>query len=131
MIKINVVTPSGKLFEEEATSILVRNVDGEQAILQNHTPVVIAINPGFVRLKKDNELMYVTIVGGFLEFSNNVVNVVCQEAEIGKNHESALKHLTNLRKERLEENKRKNIDFTKAERDLKEQIKNIHASEYQ
>ncbi len=130
MIKINVVTPEGKMFEEEATIIIVRNIDGEQAIMQDHTPVVIAINPGYVRLIKDNETLYVTIVGGFLEFSNNIVNVVCQEAEIGKDHENALKHLYNLRKQRLDENKRKNIDFTKAERELKEQIKNIHASQY-
>ncbi len=130
MIKINVVTPSGKLFEEETTSIIVRNIDGEQAILKDHIPIVIAINPGYVRLIKGDETLYVTIVGGFLEFSNNVVNVVCQEAEIGRDHESALKHLSDLRKERLAENKRKNIDFTKAERELKEQIKNVNASKY-
>ncbi len=131
MIKINVVTPQGKLFEEEAKIIIVRNVDGEQAIMQDHTPVVIAINPGYVRLVKDDETLFVTIVGGFLEFSNNVVNVVAQEAEIGRDHENALKHLADLRKERLDENRRRNIDFTKAERELKEQIKNINASQYQ
>ncbi|QVK17778.1 ATP synthase F1 subunit epsilon [Mycoplasmatota bacterium] len=131
MIKINVVTPEGKLFEEDASIIIVRNSDGEQAIMQDHTPIVIAINPGYVRLIKDNETLYVTIIGGFLEFSNNLVNVVAQEAEIGKDHENALKHLADLRKKRLDENKRKNIDFTKAERDLKEQIKNINASKYQ
>lgn len=130
MIKINVVTPNGKLFEEETTSIIVRNIDGEQAILKDHLPVVIAINPGYVRLVKENETLYVTIVGGFLEFSNNVVNVVCQEAEIGRDHESALKHLYELRKQRLDENKRKNIDFTKAERELKKQVKNVTASKY-
>lgn len=131
MIKINVVTPEGKLFEEDASIIVVRNVDGEQAIMQDHTPVVIAINPGYVRLIKDNETLFVTIVGGFLEFSNNVVTVVAQEAEIGKNHDNALKHLATLRKQRLDENKRKNIDFTKAERELREEIRNINASKYQ
>lgn len=130
MIKINVVTPEGKLFEEDANIIIVRNVDGEQAIMQDHTPVVIAINPGYVRLIKDQETLYVTIVGGFLEFSNNIVTVVAQEAEIGRDHENALKHLYDLRKKRLDENRRKNIDFTKAERELKKQIQNIHASEY-
>lgn len=131
MIKINVVTPDGKLFEEEVSIIIVRNEDGEQAILQDHTPVVIAINPGYVRLIKDEETLFVTIVGGFIEFSNNVVTVVAQEAEIGKDHENALKHLTDLRKRRLDENRRRNIDFTKAERELRKQIKNIHAGEYQ
>lgn len=130
MIKINVVTPRGKLFEEEATTIIVRNIDGEQAIMRDHTPVVIAINPGYVRLIRDDETLFVTIIGGFLEFSNNIVTVVAQEAEVGRDHENALKHLEDLRKKRLDENKRKNIDFTKAERELKEQIKSINASKY-
>ena len=131
MIKINIVTPEGKLFEEEASILIIRNSDGEQAIMKNHIPVVITINPGYIRLKKNDEVLYVTIVGGFLEFSNNTVNVVAQEAEVGRDHENALKHLAELRSQRLSENKRKNIDFTKAERELREQIKKINASKYQ
>jgi|SRR5690554_1950078 len=130
MIKINVVTPEGKLFEEEASILIIRNNDGEQAIMTDHIPVVIAINPGYVRLVKDDKTLYVTIVGGFLEFSNNIANVICQEAEVGRDHENALKHLADLRKQRLDENRQKNIDFTKAERDLREQIKKINASNY-
>lgn len=130
MIKINVVTPEGKLFEEEASILVIRNSDGEQAILKDHIPIVIAINPGYVRLTKNNETIYVTIVGGFLEFANNVANVICQEAEIGKDHEHALKHLADMRKKRLEENRKWNIDFTKAERDLRKEIKKINASKY-
>ena len=130
MIKIKVVTPTGVLFEEEADMIIVRNEDGEQAILQDHTPIVIAINPGYVRLNRDEDNLYVTIVGGYLEFSDNVVNVVAQEADIGLDHANALKHLAELRKQRLDENRRKNIDFTKAERELREQIRQMNASKY-
>jgi F-type H+-transporting ATPase subunit epsilon len=130
MIKIKVVTPQGKLFEEDVNIIIVRNSDGEQAIMKDHTPVVIAINPGYIRLERNDETFFVTIVGGFLEFSNNVINVVAQEAEVGKNHESALKHLEDLRKQRLDENKKKNIDFTKAERELRDQVRKINASQY-
>lgn len=130
MIKINVVTPGGRLFSEEASILIVRNNDGEQAILKDHVPVVIAINPGYIRLVRNDETLYITIVGGYLEFSNNVANIIAQEAEIGKDHENALKHLAELRKLRLEENKRRNIDFTKAERELREQIKKINASKY-
>jgi F-type H+-transporting ATPase subunit epsilon len=131
MIKIKVVTPRGQLFEEDVNIVIVRNSDGEQAILKDHIPVVIAINPGFIRLERNDEFFYVTIVGGFLEFSNNVVNVVAQEAEIGKDHENALKHLQDLRKERLEENKKRNIDFTRAERELRDHVRNMNASRYQ
>ncbi|NLG82474.1 MAG: ATP synthase F1 subunit epsilon [Bacilli bacterium] len=130
MIKINVVTPLGVLFEEEVEMIVFRNTEGEQAILENHIPVVVTLNPGYVRLKRNGETLYVTVVGGFLEFSNNIVTVIAQEAEVGRDHENALKHLEDLRKKRLEENRKRNIDFTRAERDIKEEIKKIKASKY-
>lgn len=131
MIKIKVVTPQGQLFTEDADIIIVRNDDGEQAIMQDHTPVVIAINPGYIKLYRDNDVIFATIVGGFLEFSNNMVTVVAQEAEIGRDHENALKHLHEDRQSRIEENRRRNIDFTKAERELREQVRKINASQYQ
>lgn len=130
MIKINVVTPLGVLFEEEVEMIVFRNTEGEQAILESHIPVVVTLNPGYVRLKRNGETLYVTVVGGFLEFSNNIVTVIAQEAEVGRDHENALKHLEDLRKKRLEENRKRNIDFTRAERDIKEEIKKIKASKY-
>jgi len=130
MIKINVVTPLGILFQEEVEMVIFRNNEGEQAILQNHIPIVVTLNPGYVRLQRNNETLYVTVVGGFLEFSNNVVNVIAQEAEVGRDHENALKHLVELRKRRLEENKKRNIDFTRAEREIREELKKIKASKY-
>lgn len=130
MIKINVVTPLGILFQEEVEMVIFRNNEGEQAILQNHIPIVVTLNPGYVRLQRNNETLYVTVVGGFLEFSNNVVNVIAQEAEVGRDHENALKHLAELRKRRLEENKKRNIDFTRAERQIREELKKIKASKY-
>lgn len=130
MIKINVVTPLGILFQEEVEMVIFRNNEGEQAILQNHIPIVVMLNPGYVRLQRNNETLYVTVVGGFLEFSNNVVNVIAQEAEVGRDHENALKHLAELRKRRLEENKKRNIDFTRAERQIREELKKIKASKY-
>ena len=130
MIKVNVVTPDGQLLTEDVESIVVRNDDGEQGILKDHIPVVIAIDSGFVRLRRGEDLVYVTVLGGFLEFSNNVATVIAQEADVGRDYENALKHLKECRKHRLEENRHRMIDFTKAVRDLREQVNNIQASKY-
>lgn len=130
MIEINVVTPEGQLFSEQADMIIARNEEGEMAILKDHLPIVVAIDPGYIRLQRDDKDLYITIVGGFLEFSNNLVSVIAQEAEIGRDPENALRHLAELRRIRADENKRKNVDFTKAERELKKNIKDIGAGEY-
>lgn len=125
MIKVRVVTPSGQLFEEETQIIIARNILGEQAIMKDHLPLVVAIDPGYVRFIRNDETLYITIVGGFLEFSDNEAKIVAQEAEIGRDHENALNHLVKLRSQRTEENRRRSIDFTKAERDLRKSIGEI------
>lgn len=130
MITVNVVTPDGELLSEVVDSIVIRNDDGEQGILKDHIPVVIAIDSGFVRLRRGDDLVYVTILGGFLEFSHNIATVIAQEAEIGRDYENALKHLKEYRKQRLDENRQRLIDFTKAERELREQVKKIQAGKY-
>ncbi|ERJ11457.1 F0F1 ATP synthase subunit epsilon [Haloplasma contractile] len=130
MVKIKVATPNGPLFEEDVEIIIIRNKDGEAAIMQDHIPTVFVIDPGYIRLTRNDETIFVTLVGGFLEFKDNTAYVVAQEAEVGRDHENALEHLAILRKQRREENRKKNIDFTKAERDLKKNIRQINASEY-
>lgn len=127
---MKVVTPEGLLFTDTTDMIVIQNSDGEQGILKDHIPVVITIDPGYVRLKRNDETIFVTIIGGFLEFSQNVATVIAQEAEIGRDHQNAIKHLNAYRRQRLDENRKRVIDFTKAERELRDQIRNINASKY-
>lgn len=130
MIKVIVVTPDGHLLTDDAESLIIRNDDGMMGILKNHVPIVVAIDSGYVRLRRGEEMIYVTMISGFVEFRNNVARVIAQEAHVGKNHESALEHLKEYRKQRLEENRQRLIDFTKAERELREQVKEIQASQF-
>jgi F-type H+-transporting ATPase subunit epsilon len=41
--------------------------------------------------------------------------------------DSALDHLNTVREERIQENKRRNVDFAKAERELKKNVKDAKA----
>lgn len=130
MIEVKVITPEGLLLSERVEIVMVSNEDGEQGIMKDHIPLVVTINPGYIRLRRNDEMLYVTILGGYLEFSHNVATIIAQEAEVGMDYENALKHLHDYRKQRQEENRQKTIDFTKAERDLREHIKNINASKF-
>lgn len=130
MIRVDVVTPDGHLLTDEAESLVIRNEEGMLGILSNHLPIVVVIDEGFVRLRRGDEKLYVTVIGGFLEFRNNFARIIAQEAHIGRDHISALEHLKAYRKQRLDENRQRLVDFMKMERKLREQVKEIQAGKY-
>jgi F-type H+-transporting ATPase subunit epsilon len=127
-MKINVVTPKGQLYSEEVDYVVVSSkMNGEFAIMKNHIPIISTIDTGYVKMVRGEKHLYTVIINGVVEHENNVINVIAQEAHVGLSKDSAFDHLKTVREERLKENKRRNVDFTKAERELKKNIKDAKA----
>lgn len=126
-MKIIVSTHQGQLYNEEVEYVVVSSEEGEFAILNNHIPIVAVINEGYIKLVRDKNEYFVVIVSGILEFHNNEVSVLAQEAHIGENKEAAKAHLLEIRNERLEQNRKESVDLTKKERELREHLKNAKA----
>jgi len=128
-MQIIVVTPAGKLYDEQVDYVVVASqLTGQFALMKNHTPVISSIDRGYIKMVKEDSNLVTVILNGVVEFSNNIVNVIAQEAHIGYTEQSAMEHLLSVRKERLEENKRRSIDFGKAEKELAENIQKAKAS---
>lgn len=128
-MKIVISTHQGKLYQEEVEYVVVRSSDGEYAILENHIPVISVIEEGYVKLVRGEDEYYVMIISGILEFSNNHISVLAQEAHIGKDVASAKAHLEEFRKERLEKNRKEQVDFTQKEKELREHLRTTKAGQ--
>ena len=127
-MKISVVTPHGELYNEDIDYVVVSSkMNGEFAILKDHIPIISSIDTGYVKMIRDEKELYTVIINGVVEHSNNIINVIAQEAHVGLSKDSALDHLNTVREERISENKRRNVDFAKAERELKKSLKEAHA----
>ncbi|MEC9485088.1 MAG: ATP synthase F1 subunit epsilon [Candidatus Izemoplasma sp.] len=127
-MKVNVVTPSGELYNENVDYVVVSSqMNGEFAILKDHIPIISSIDKGYVKMVRDDKALFTVIINGVVEHNNNIVNVSAQEAHVGMSKESAMDHLNTVREERLEENRKRNFDFAKAERELKKNIKKAKA----
>lgn len=122
-------THQGILYNEEVDYIVVHNSDGEFAILNDHIAVIAVIDEGYVKLVREQDQYYVAVMNGILEFHNNEVSVLAQEAHIGKDKESAKAHLDEFRKERLEQNRKEQVDFTQKEKELREHLRNSKAGQ--
>jgi F-type H+-transporting ATPase subunit epsilon len=127
-MKINVVTPSGELYNEQVDYVVVSSkMNGEFAILKDHIPVISSIDKGYVKMVRGDKDVYTVIINGVLEHNNNIINVIAQEAHVGMSKDSAMDHLNTVREERIEENRKRNFDFAVAERELKKNIKKAQA----
>lgn len=126
-MKFLVSTHQGKLYDEELDHIIVHMVDNEFAILKDHIPLVCVIPYGYIKMVLGNDVLYLALSNGVLEFKNNVATIIAQEAHAGKSEDSARDHLNAIRKERLELNRKDQGDFTKQESDLLDNLKKARA----
>ncbi|MBU1020905.1 MAG: hypothetical protein KJ847_06780, partial [Firmicutes bacterium] len=88
---------------------------------------ISTIDTGYIKIVRGEKAIYTVVINGVVEFQKNIVNIIAQEAHVGMNKDSAMDHLNTVREERISENKRRNVDFAKAERELKKNVKDAQA----
>lgn len=127
-MKVVISTHQGVIYDEEVDYFVIHDQnDGEYGVFTNHIPVVSVIEEGYIKLVRGNDQVYVALVSGVLEFHDNVGTVLVQEAHAGRTVESAKENLLQIRKDRLEVNRKESSDFTKMEKELAENIKKTGA----
>ena len=127
-MKISIVTPDGELYNETVNSIIVSSSNnGDYAILTDHLPIISTIDTGYIKMSQDNLVYYVVIINGVVENHHNIITVIAQDAFIGESKEEALNNLMEIRKNRIEENRKRNVELAKAEKELLSQIKQTGA----
>ncbi|XMB86730.1 ATP synthase F1 subunit epsilon [Mycoplasmatota bacterium WC44] len=129
MLKVSIATPKGEIYSSDVDFLLIRSSAGEFAILKDHIPVVSTIDNGYVKIRLDNKEIFVAILGGLIEQSNNVATVIAQEAAIAETLEDAKAKLAEIQALIDQENKRKAMDFAISENELKKNIKKAKAGE--
>jgi F-type H+-transporting ATPase subunit epsilon len=81
---VSVVSPEKVLFTGEATQVITRILDsGEIAFLPGHAPFLGALTENHTRVYlADGTITDVAVHGGFVEVSNNKVNILSDVAEL-------------------------------------------------
>ena len=127
MIKVIVATPKGELLNKDVESIVISGDTGQLGVLQNRLPLLTKITKGFVKVN-DNNVIYVGIVNGVVDFKDNVATVIAQNAAIGETEEAAHQAIEDNLNSIIKANKQKNVDFVEAEKELIKNIKDMKAA---
>ena len=82
-IRLEVVTPSGAVVNEDVDIVNAPGYGGDFGVLANHTPFISAIKIGTLSFEKDKKRSLLMISGGFCEVSNNKISFLVESAEFG------------------------------------------------
>lgn len=117
-----VLTQQGKSYSDEIDFVVIRNEDGEIGILNDHIPIILQIREGFLKLVREKNETYLVVEQGVIEFKNNELSILALEAQMGPTLDKARQAFDKMKKEKTELTKKENIDFSKQEKELRENI---------
>jgi F-type H+-transporting ATPase subunit epsilon len=78
---IEIVTPTGRVLDEEAQEVTVPGVVGELGILPGHLPIITALAIGELVVRTGQQRRHFAVNKGFLEMAHDRIIVVTETAE--------------------------------------------------
>lgn len=129
-LELEVVTPDRLVAKETVDIVMAKGALGEFGILPNHIPFLTTIEPGELRYRKDNQLEYMAVTGGFAEVSDNKVTILAEAAERAREIDiDRAKRAKERAEKRLAMAKTEAIDYLRAEAALKRSLVRLSIGE--
>ena len=80
-LTVDIVSAERRVLTEEVDMVIAPATEGPVGILPRHAPLLTALLPGAIVLKKDGDEEVLAVSGGFLQVSNNRVLILADTAE--------------------------------------------------
>ena len=80
-MRVEIITAEREVYSEDVDVLVAPGIEGELGILPHHSPLMTALQPGEIRLRKDGEDVYMAVSSGFLEIMDNKVTILADTAE--------------------------------------------------
>jgi len=92
---VEVVTPYRMFFSGEVESLILKTIDGEMGVMDNHIPMVVVVDVGPLKIKQNGKWIEAVLTEGFMEITREKVIIIVDTAEwpdeIDKNRALAAK----------------------------------------
>ena len=75
-----IITPEKMVYDGEANLVVARIADGDVGVMVDHAPLVSTAEVGDVRIKEGEELRVFATSDGFFKVSENLVQILVEEA---------------------------------------------------
>lgn len=78
---IEILTPDRKFFWGDVETIIVKTPSGELGVLKGHIPMVVVIDIGTIKIKKDGKWIDAVLSEGFMEVKQDSAIILVDTAE--------------------------------------------------
>ena len=129
-LQLEVVTPDRLVLSEPVDIVMAIGSLGEFGILPNHVPFLSPLMAGELRYRKDNQLDYMVVTGGFVEVSQNKVTVLAEAAERAREIDlDRAKRAKERAEKRMALAKSEAVDYLRAEAALRRALLRLKVAE--
>ncbi len=80
-MRLEIITAERRVFSDDVEVLVAPGIDGELGILPHHAPLMTALQPGEIVIRKDGQESYLAVTGGFLEVMGNRVTILSDACE--------------------------------------------------
>ena len=112
---LKLITHDKVVFDDDVSEIYTKGVDGEFGILEDHVPVMTALDVGVTKVIKDEKPVMFTTMGGVFQFKDNNAIILTDIAENGADIDVARASSARERAEARLADKSAEIDAKRAE----------------
>jgi F-type H+-transporting ATPase subunit epsilon len=82
-LTVRVITPDKVVWDDTVQEVILPSTTGQLGILNNHAPLLTALDIGVMRVRPGKDWQNIAVLGGFAEVENNEVKVLVNAAELG------------------------------------------------
>jgi F-type H+-transporting ATPase subunit epsilon len=112
---LKLITHDRIIFDEDVSEIYTRGVDGEFGVLENHVPMMTALDVGVTKLVQGEKVVMFTTMGGIFQFKDNNAIILTDTAETGEDIDVTRARQAKERAEARLADKTATIDAQRAE----------------
>ena len=80
-MRLEIITAERQVYADDVEMVVAPGIEGQLGILAHHAPLMTALQPGEILIRKDGEDTYLAVTGGFMEVIGNTVTILADAAE--------------------------------------------------
>ena len=80
-MRLEIITAEREVYADDVDGVVAPGVEGQLGILPHHAPLMTALQPGEILIRKDGEPSYLAVSGGFMEVMANRVTILAEACE--------------------------------------------------
>lgn len=126
---LEIITPEKIVFKDNIDEVIAPTLNGQIAILPNHTSLLTQIENGELIIKKGKDEQYLAVAGGFLEVNKNKITVLANYAIHSKDIQVTKALEAQKRAEKLMKEKVSEKDFAEIQTQLQRSILELKVAE--